>query len=630
MLLNKYDSSAIEVLQGLDPVRKRPGMYTDTAHPTHLAQEVIDNSVDEVIAGFASQITATLHTDGSFSVKDNGRGIPVDVHQEEGLPGVEVIMTRLHAGAKFSTKNYRHSGGLHGVGVSVVNALSRTLIVQIKRGGIRYEIEFANGDLRKPLTEASKVRKLDTGTSVRFWPDGVYFDSLQFNVKKIKKLLLAKAVLCAGLELHFVDEIDPTNSESWKVEEGLSQYLLDRMNGSEVIPEMPITVHSESENYQVDCAVIWTADASDAVSESYVNLIPTELGGSHVSGFRSGVTEALREFCEFRNLVPKGMRLTPEDVCKQCSYILSVRMDNPQFSGQTKDRLSSRQTAKLLASTTKNAFSLWLNNHVPLAEKITSLSLENARQRLKSSRQVKRKKILIGPALPGKLADCTSDDVEFTELFLVEGDSAGGSAKQARNRETQAILPLRGKILNTWEISSSEVLASKEAHSIAVALGVDPGSPDIDSLRYGKVCILADADSDGAHIATLLCALFVKHFKSLVKAGRVYVAMPPLFRIDVAKNVYYALDEHELNQIRSKIKLRKPNAKISVQRFKGLGEMNPSQLKETTMSPSTRKLIRLTIDNPNSVTDTLNMLLAKKSVAARKAWLTRVGNQAQI
>ena len=625
-----YDASSIEVLVGLEPVRKRPGMYTQTENPNHLAQEVIDNSVDEVIAGYGSKIEVALHADQSLSVADDGRGIPVDIHQGESVSGVEVIMTLLHSGAKFSSKNYMHSGGLHGVGVSVVNALSIRLTVEIQRGGGLYRIEFADGEVDRELTKIGTVAKKKTGTRIQFWPDRQFFDSARFKVKNLKRLMLAKAVLCPGLELVFSDEINPENNESWKFEEGLGDYLIGQLNGSERIPEEPIVVHRKADDTQVDCVVAWTPNASEIVAESYVNLIPTELGGTHVNGFRTGITDAVREFCEFRNLLPRGLRISVEDVWRYCSYILSVRMENPQFTGQTKERLSSRRVGKSLAFIAKSAFSLWLNQHVAAAERVAQLSIEHARLREKSSKKVERQKTVIGPALPGKLSDCTSANISDTELFLVEGDSAGGSAKQARDRVTQAILPLRGKILNTWEIASGEVLASAEVHSIAVALGVDPGSTQTNGLRYGKVCILADADSDGAHIATLLCALFVKHFRVLVEEGRVHVAMPPLYRIDVGKDVHYALDDEELEHITSNIKKARPKANISVQRFKGLGEMNPSQLKETTMNPDTRRLLRLQADSWTRVNDTLDMLLAKKKVAERKDWLISVGNQAQV
>ena len=626
----KYDASSIEVLVGLEPVRKRPGMYTQTDSPNHLTQEVIDNSVDEAIAGHATKIDVVLHTDQSLSVEDNGRGIPVDIHEGESVTGVEVIMTRLHAGAKFSSKNYLHSGGLHGVGVSVVNALSTRLQVDIRRNGKQYQMKFADGDVIQELSEVGKIPRTNTGTTIRFWPDAQFFDSVRIDVAKLKRLMLAKAVLCPGLELTFTDETNEVNNETWIFEEGLPDYLINQLNGSLRIPEDPIIVHRKDEEAQVDCAVCWTPEAKNIVTESYVNLIPTEFGGTHVNGFRTGITDAVREFCEFRNLLPRGLRISVEDVWRNCSYILSVRMEDPQFTGQTKDRLSSRHVGKSLTAIAKGAFSIWLNQHVAIAEGIAQLAIENARIREKSAKKVERKKNGAGPALPGKLSDCTSRNTEETELFLVEGDSAGGSAKQARNRITQAILPLRGKILNTWEVASEEVLGSTEVHSIAVALGVDPGSSDIQGLRYGKVCILADADSDGAHIATLLCALFVRHFRTLVKNGHVYVAMPPLYRIDVGKQVYYALDDEELRHTESKIKVEKPKAKISVQRFKGLGEMNPPQLKETTMNPDTRKLVRLREDSPIKLDNTLDMLLAKKKVSERKSWLMEVGNQAEV
>ena len=535
----------------------------------------------------------SLHDDHSLSIVDNGRGIPVDLHQDEMIPAVEVIMTRLHSGAKFSSKNYRHSGGLHGVGVSVVNALSKRLVVEIMRDGGLHRIEFSNGDVSQPLTMTGSVPKKRTGTRIRFWPESKYFDSVEFDVRKLKRLMHAKAVLCTGLRLNYVDEVDPTESASWQFEEGLQIYLHDQLDGKAAIPEQPFVFHQELEDTVVDCAVTWTPDSSQAAAKSFVNLIPTPLGGTHVNGFRIGITNAIREFCDFRNLNPKGIKISVDDAWRQCNYILSVRMNNPQFQGQTKERLSSRRAGKSLAAITKNVVSLWLNQHVIIAEQIAQLAIANARRRKLESQSVKRRKAVLGPALPGKLADCTSTNIQETELFLVEGDSAGGSAKQARNKETQAILPLRGKILNTWEIRPERVLASAEVNSIAVALGVDPGASEVNGLRYGKVCILADADSDGAHIATLLCALFVRHFRVLVAAGHVHVAMPPLYRIDSGKDVHYALDDDELEQLKLRLQSIKKNAKITVQRFKGLGEMNPSQLKETTMDPSSRRLVRL-------------------------------------
>ncbi len=611
-------------------MRKRPGMYTLTENPNHLAQEVIDNSVDEVIAGFATRVAVTRHADQSLSVSDNGRGIPTDIHPEEKVSGVEVIMTRLHAGAKFSSKNYMHSGGLHGVGVSVVNALSTRLEVEIRRNAELCSIQFADGVVTQGLTVIGSVGKNNTGTQVRFWPDPQFFDSLEYDIKRLKRLLLAKAVLCPSLEISFTDEIQPQNSESWRFDEGLGDYLLGLMESRQSIPAEPVVIHRTIDDTQIDCVVAWSAEAGSTVAESYVNLIPTAQGGTHVNGFRNGITDAVREFCDFQSLLPRGVRLTADDVWQNGHFVLSVRMDNPQFSGQTKERLASRPVGQVIASTLKSVFSLWLNQHISSAEQIAQQSIENARLRERSSRKVERRKHTVGPALPGKLADCTSENIEETELFLVEGDSAGGSAKQARDRTTQAILPLRGKILNTWEVKSSEVLASAEVHAIAIALGVDPGSPDTQQLRYGKVCILADADSDGAHIATLLCALFVQHFRNLVETGRIYVAMPPLYRIDAGKDVHYALDDGELDSVKVQIKASKPNVKISVQRFKGLGEMNPAQLKETTMNPVTRRLIQLNADSNSKVDKMLDMLLAKGKAAQRKQWLTNVGDQADI
>ncbi len=625
-----YDSSAIEVLTGLEPVRKRPGMYTQTERPNHLVHEVVDNSVDEAISGYADTVQIVLHEDDSITVADNGRGMPVDKHKDEGVSGVEVILTRLHAGGKFSHKTYRFSGGLHGVGVSVVNALSKRLEVWVRRQGTEFHMRFSNGHKRTELKPVAKVAKHVSGTVLRFWPDPVFFDTVKIHVPRLKRLLRAKAVLCPGLTISFRDESNPDNDEDWWFEAGLNEYLAVELNGYECIPAKPFTGHFQGNDEEADWAVAWSTENPEQIAESYVNLIPTPQGGTHVNGLRTGFTDAVREFCEFRELLPRGVRLTPDDVWSKCNYVLSVRLKDPQFTGQTKDRLSSRETAVFMAGIAKDALSLWLNQNIVDAEAIARLAIETAQVRLRARKRVERKKVSSGPALPGKLADCTSQDLEFTELFLVEGDSAGGSAKQARNREYQAIMPLRGKILNTWEVDSSEVLASQEVHHIAVALGVDPGSSSLEGLRYGKVCILADADSDGAHIATLLCALFVRHFRTLVEAERVFVAMPPLYRIDVGREVFYALDDEEKKGFLDLIAAEKLRGKVNIQRFKGLGEMNPMQLRETVMDPQTRRLVQLQIRSGDGTHKVLDMLLAKKRSADRKAWLGSKGDQVDV
>ena len=627
--MSNYTAEDIEVLTGLDPVKKRPGMYTDTTRPNHLAQEIIDNSVDEALAGHASRLDLVLHKDGSVTVTDNGRGMPVDIHPEQGLPGVEVILSTLHAGGKFSNKNYQFSGGLHGVGVSVVNALSSKLEVTIRRDSKVYRMGFSNGDKVSDLAVIDSCGKRNTGTTVRFVPDPQYFDSIKFSIARLKHVLRAKAVLCAGLQVTFKDEASGDNEE-WHYEDGLHDYLRGATQAWESVPAEPFIGSLSSEGEAVDWAVQWLPEGGDLTQESYVNLIPTSQGGTHVNGMRTGLLEAMREFCEFRNLLPRGVKLTPDDVWDKCCYVLSFKLEDPQFSGQTKERLSSREAAAFVSGVVKDAFSLWLNQHTEDAERLAELFISNAQKRLKASKKVARKKVSAGPALPGKLADCSSDSPEQGELFLVEGDSAGGSAKQARNRENQAIMPLRGKILNTWEVDSQEILASQEVHDISVALGIDPGSDDLAGLRYHKICILADADSDGLHIATLLCALFVRHFRPLVLAGHVYVAMPPLYRIDVGKEVFYALDEAEKQGVLDRIEAEKKRGKVNVQRFKGLGEMNPMQLRETTMDPDTRRLVQLTIGAGDKTNQLLDMLLAKKRSSDRKAWLEKKGNLAEV
>ena len=623
--MSNYDAKDIEVLTGLDPVRKRPGMYTDTTRPNHLAQEVIDNSVDEALAGHAKQIEVTLHKDGSLSVSDDGRGMPVDIHPQLGLPGVEVILSTLHAGGKFSNDNYQFSGGLHGVGVSVVNALSTKLEVTVKRGGQVHQIVFGGGHKLSDLAVIDSCGQRNTGTLVRFWPDASYFDSVKFSLPRLRHVLRAKAVLCSGLRVSFYDEASG-ESEEWYYQDGLSDYLVSALQGWEVLPATPFIGTFASASEAADWAVQWLPEGGELVQESYVNLIPTPQGGTHVNGLRSGLLEAMREFCEFRNLLPRGVKLTPDDIWERCSFVLSSKLADPQFSGQTKDRLSSREAAGFVSGVVKDAFSLWLNQHTADAEQLAELCISNAQKRMRASKKVVRKKITQGPALPGKLADCASDDPSLCELFLVEGDSAGGSAKQARSRENQAIMPLRGKILNTWEVDTQEVLGSQEVHDISVALGIDPGEESLEKLRYHKVCILADADSDGLHIATLLCALFVRHFRPLVVAGHVYVAMPPLFRIDIGKEVYYALDEAEKQGVLDRLAAEGKRGKPNVQRFKGLGEMNPAQLRETTMDADTRRLVQLTLEHGDDTNSVMDMLLGKKRASDRRSWLEVKGN----
>lgn len=630
-MTTNYSANEITVLKDLEPVQLRPGMYTDTTRPNHLAQEVIDNSVDEALAGFATKIEVILHKDQSIEVIDNGRGMPVDIHPVEKVSGVEVIMSKLHAGGKFSNKNYTFSGGLHGVGISVVNALSERVDVTVKRNGEVYKIAFENGKKVEDLTVIGTCGRRTTGTTVHFKPNPKYFDSEKFSVSRLRHLLRAKAVLCSGLEIKFIDKVNDTE-DTWLYQDGLNDYLMEAVNGLVTLPEQPFIGEFKGEKEAVSWALLWLPEGGELIGESYVNLIPTALGGTHVNGLRQGLLDAMREFCEFRNLLPRGVKLTADDLWDRCAYVLSLKMQDPQFAGQTKERLSSRQSAVFIGGVVKDAFSLWLNQNVQTAELLADMAICSAQRRLRAAKKVVRKKLVSGPALPGKLADCSSQDLNLTELFLVEGDSAGGSAKQAREREYQAILPLRGKILNTWEVSPEQVLASQEVHDIAVALGIDPDNDDLSQLRYGKVCILADADSDGLHIATLLCALFLRHFPKLVEQGHVYVAMPPLYRIDLGKEVFYALDESEKEAILDRLKGKK--GKPNVQRFKGLGEMNPMQLRETTMDPNTRRLVQLTFEaqgeESQETMETMDMLLAKKRAEDRKNWLQAKGDQVDL
>jgi topoisomerase-4 subunit B len=628
-MTDQYNSDSIEVLSGLDPVRHRPGMYTDTTRPNHIGQEVIDNSVDEALAGHAQNITVTLDKDQSLEIIDDGRGMPTDIHPEEGVSGVELIFCKLHAGGKFSNKNYQFSGGLHGVGISVVNALSTRVDVSVRRDSKVYEMAFEHGYKVEELRETGTVGKRNTGTRVKFWPDAKYFDSPKFSARRLVHLLKAKAVLCPGLTIKFIDKNEDKKYE-WCFEDGLTDYLIDSVKDYVSLPEQPFVGCFSSQLEAADWAVTWLTEGGESVGESYVNLIPTIAGGTHVNGLRQGLLESMREFCEFRNILPRGVKLTPDDIWDKCSYILSIKMQDPQFAGQTKERLSSRQCAAFVTGVVKDSFSLWLNEHTDKAEALADFCISNAQKRMRASKKVVRKKITSGPALPGKLTDCGSQDLARTELFLVEGDSAGGSAKQARDREFQAIMPLRGKILNTWEVDSGQILASQEVHDISVALGIDPDSDDLSELRYGKICILADADSDGLHIATLLCALFMQHYLTLVQAGHVYVAMPPLYRIDIGKEVFYALDEAEKDGILDRIEAEKKRGKVNVQRFKGLGEMNPPQLRETTMDPNTRRLVQLTVDEHSETMELMDMLLSKKRSPDRKEWLQSKGNMAIV
>ena len=625
----KYEAADIEVLSGLEPVRRRPGMYTDTSRPNHLAHEVIDNSVDEALAGHCKKISVTLYKDGSLEVVDDGRGMPVDIHPKEKIPGVELILTRLHAGGKFNKDNYQYSGGLHGVGVSAVNSLSKNLEVWVRRDGTEQNMSFAGGKKQGDLEEVGKVGKANTGTTIRFWPDPQYFDSSNISASKLQHALKAKAVLCPGLEVKL--KIESTGEKiAWMYTGGLEQYLAETIGQTKHIPEIPFSGGFKSDNEAVDWALVWLQEEGSNLSESYVNLIPTAQGGTHVNGLRTGLANAIREFCEFRSLLPRGVTLTPEDVWDNVNYVLSVKLEDPQFSGQTKERLSSRESAAFVTGVIKDEFSLWLNQHPETGDLIAQLAIERAQKRIKSAKKVVRKKVVSGPSLPGKLADCTSQEPELCELFLVEGDSAGGSAKQARDRITQAIMPLRGKILNTWEVETTEILASQEVHDISVAIGVDPVNQNIEDLRYHKICILADADSDGLHIATLICALFLRHYRNLVEAGHIYIAMPPLFRIDAGKKVFYALDESERQSVLDKLEKENFKGKVTVTRFKGLGEMNPQQLRETTMNRDTRRLVQLSVSNDDNSEELMDMLLAKKRASERRQWLEDKGDLAEV
>ena len=630
MAKNTYDSKAIEVLSGLDPVRKRPGMYTDTSCPNHLIQEVLDNSVDEAIAGYCSNIKIKLHKNGVIEVSDDGRGMPVDIHPEHKLTGVELILCKLHAGAKFSGEEYSFSGGLHGVGVSVVNALSESLQVNIKRDSKEHEMHFNDGNKKSDLKITGDVGPRNTGTKIQFKPNAQYFETIEINNKQLKHLLKAKAVLCPGLTIDFFDE-KRKEKIKWFFEDGLKSYLEETSSETNLLLDESILTSKKSKEHEVEFVINWSDKPSKSkLDETYVNLIPTSQGGSHLNGFKSGLLDSMKEFCEIRKLLPKGLKLNADDVINNAIFVISSKMQNPQFAGQTKERLDSKEHMSFVSSSTKDVLSIWFNKHTEEGEKIAELAIISAQARAKAVNTVERKKTFKGPALPGKLSDCNSEDLNKTELFLVEGDSAGGSAKQARERSFQAIMPLRGKILNTWDLESDEIIKSQEIKNLATAIGVMPGNSDISSLRYGKICILADADSDGLHIATLLCALFLRHFKPLVNDGRIYIAMPPLYRIDCGKDVLYALDEKQKERIVIDFKSKKGKPKINIQRFKGLGEMNPSQLRETVMDPETRQLVRLSISSTDNANAMMDLLLSKKNAPARKEWLEKKGSLVRI
>ncbi len=629
MVDNSYNADALQVLDGLDPVRKRPNMYTDTSRPNHMVQEPIDNGVDEALAGHATKIIVELARDGAVCVTDNGRGMPVDIHPKFNISGVELILTKLHAGAKFSNKNYQFSGGLHGVGISVTNALSSILEVTVKRDGEVHQMTFKDGYVDSPLVSVGKVAKRDTGTSIRFVPDPQYFDNPAVHAGELAHLLRAKAILCAGLEVKFVDEAHEVE-RIWHYPTGIEGYVNDAVKDVDVMPSPPYVQRVSHDDFTMDWLVTWAPNGGLDLRESYVNLIPTPQGGTHVNGLRLGLLEAVREFCELRQLCPKGLKLRAEDIWESCLFIISIKIPEPQFAGQTKQRLVNQQITSKISSLVHDQFSLWLNRHVGEAEALVAYFIEVAQSRIRAGQKTLRKKYVAGPRLPGKLTDCLSQSTMDSELFLVEGDSAGGSARQARDKSTQAVLPLKGKIMNTWEVDQDKLLQSKEVHDIAVAIGVDPGSDDLSQLRYGKICILTDADSDGSHISTLLCALFLKHFRPVVEKGHVFVALPPLYRIDHHKQVYYAQDDAEKEHILAQIKQKQPNANLTILRFKGLGEMDALQLRETTMAVQTRRLLQLDCDEWQTDCAMFGQLLAKKQVANRRRWLMEKGKLADL
>lgn len=645
----QYSEQSIRVLKGLEPVKERPGMYTRTADPTHIIQEIVDNAVDEALAGFADQIGVTLHEDGSVSVEDNGRGIPVGLHPVEQVSTVEVVFTRLHAGGKFDKQAggaYAFSGGLHGVGVSVTNALSLRLEVEVKRDAKRYRIVFADGEVVEALTEMGEVGKKNTGTSVRSWPDPKYFDSPKISIPEMERLLRSKAVLLPGLTVRLVFEAGGDKRE-WKYEQGMVSYLKEQLPDEDI--NRPIFAGAKyvteaspngsfADGEGAAWAVAWTESAGGG--ESYVNLIPTTLGGTHEAGLRAGMFEAVKEFCSHHALLPRGITLQPEDIWSRSRFILSARVLDPQFQGQTKDKLNSRDAMRLVSSSVKDPLDIFLNTHPEEGKRIAELAIRQAMARSRAGKVVEKRKSSGVAVLPGKLTDCESTDIRRNEIFLVEGDSAGGSAKQGRDKETQAILPLRGKVLNTWEVAKAELYANNEVHNIAVAIGVDPhgidDEPDLSGLRYGRICIMSDADVDGLHIQALLLTLFFRHFPKLVERGHVYVAQPPLYKIEVAPQgkgrpgrKLYALTEEERDAMLER--LRADNIKesqITVGRFKGLGEMNPDQLKETTMHPDTRRMLPVLFDRATlgEAQAMFQMLMAKSEAGSRREWMEANGD----
>lgn len=648
---SEYGESSIKVLKGLEPVKQRPGMYTLTDNPLHIIQEVIDNSSDEVLAGGASRIEVTLHADGSVTVIDDGRGIPVGIHKEEGVPAVQLVFTQLHAGGKFEKDSggaYSFAGGLHGVGVSVTNALSKRLEVTVWREGKEHRIVFADGDVIEPLTSQKSPRpKSSTGTCVHVWPDPKYFDSPNIPVEQLVRLLRSKAVLMPGCEVVFNNEKNQT-TQTWKFDGGLREYLLSEMTAEPMIPPFESSGYAEDESmgFAVGEGASWVVawqEEGVPVRESYVNLIPTPAGGTHESGLREGLYLAMKAFIEAHGLMQKNVKLLTEDVFARASAILSAKVLDPQFQGQTKERLNNRDALRLVSNFVRAQFEFWLNGHVEEGKKLAELVIKQAQARQNSAKKVTKRKGSSVAVLPGKLTDCESEDISKNELFLVEGDSAGGSAKKGRNKDFQAILPLRGKVLNTWEVDRDRIFANNEIHDISVAIGVDPHGPDeepdLSELRYGKICIMADADVDGSHIQVLLLTLFFRHFPALIKKGHIFVARPPLFRMDVPKTgrkparTIYCLDERELAVERKKLEKEKVNMeKVSVSRFKGLGEMSDKQLWETTLNPETRRLMPVTFGDMTLTEsrEMFDMLMGRSEAAMRRAWMENNGDQVEV